>query len=295
MIINRANQEVINKEIQKVKTSPITREYGCTFSLNGSIYRRGGLVVPIYSFNLRYVNELSLDMIRVVISKTVKTFGNNRKIKVGIYKFPRSTKMSIDINLVLPNSQQELAVEFCKRAGQESIFNLSTFENIKTGADGNNPVEFTGKQLVEIVKSLSKFEMPKAVSETTTNKTKKEIAVILDRSNPLFNFSCETGLTSYHNYNKAQLVAIANQHKIELPAELKAVEEYVGQEENKKVFNLTTSIIAYESGELNDADVVELFSELIKSGLAWSLQGCYGRTAMALIHAKVISKKGEIL
>ena len=40
---------------------------------------------------------------------------------------------------------------------------------------------------------------------------------------------------------------------------------------------------------------VELFSELIKSGLAWSLQGCYGRTAMALISAKVISKKGEIL
>jgi len=236
MIVNRTNQEVINKEIQEVKTSPIAKECGCTFSLNGSIYRGGGLVVPIYSFNLR-VNELSLYMVRLAISKAVKTFGNNRKIKVGIYKFPRSTKISIDINLVLPNSQKELALEFCKRAGQESIFNLSTFENIKTGADGNNPVKFTRKQLVEIVKSLSKFEMPEAVSP----------------------------------------------------------EEYKGQKENKKVFDLTTSIIAYESGELDDADVVELFSELIKSGLAWSLQGCYGRTAMALISAKVISKKGEIL
>ncbi len=44
-------------------------------------------------------------------------------------------------------------------------------------------------------------------------------------------------------------------------------------------------IIAYENGELDDAEVINLFQELINSGLAWTLQGNYGRTAQAMIDA----------
>jgi len=42
-------------------------------------------------------------------------------------------------------------------------------------------------------------------------------------------------------------------------------------------------IIAYEQGELSDDDTIELFQELIDSGLVWKLQGHYGRTAADLI------------
>ena len=44
-------------------------------------------------------------------------------------------------------------------------------------------------------------------------------------------------------------------------------------------------IMAFENGELGDEEVVELFQSLIDSGMAWSLQGFYGRTAAALIDA----------
>lgn len=54
-------------------------------------------------------------------------------------------------------------------------------------------------------------------------------------------------------------------------------------------------ILEYESGDLSFSQVVELFSELIKNGMAWTLQGNYGRTAKALIDAGYLNKEGDIL
>ena len=42
-------------------------------------------------------------------------------------------------------------------------------------------------------------------------------------------------------------------------------------------------MMAWEDGSLNEEDTIALFQELIDSGLAWRLQGCYGRMAQALI------------
>jgi hypothetical protein len=53
-------------------------------------------------------------------------------------------------------------------------------------------------------------------------------------------------------------------------------------------------LIAYEVGELNGAETIELFAELIRSGLAWSLQGYYGRTASRLIELGFIDPNGDI-
>jgi len=60
-------------------------------------------------------------------------------------------------------------------------------------------------------------------------------------------------------------------------------------------FNEIDYIIAYEQGELRGEQVLKLFSYLIKTGKAWSLQGAYGRMAGALIDRGYISKQGRIL
>lgn len=54
-------------------------------------------------------------------------------------------------------------------------------------------------------------------------------------------------------------------------------------------------IIEYESGQMSDKATIKLFSELIKTGDAWTLQGSYGRMAKALIDAGYIDKQGKIL
>jgi len=50
-------------------------------------------------------------------------------------------------------------------------------------------------------------------------------------------------------------------------------------------FNVTDFICDYEAGLLDDDQIVEGFQHLIDSGIVWSLQGRYGRTAAGLIEA----------
>ena len=54
------------------------------------------------------------------------------------------------------------------------------------------------------------------------------------------------------------------------------------------------NIIAYEQGELTDQEVVCLFADLVRSGLAWELQGHYGRTANALIKEGWFDREGNL-
>lgn len=47
--------------------------------------------------------------------------------------------------------------------------------------------------------------------------------------------------------------------------------------------DLIDRIIAFEDGTMEQDDVVDLFQELVDGGLAWQLQGAYGRMAHQLI------------
>ena len=55
-----------------------------------------------------------------------------------------------------------------------------------------------------------------------------------------------------------------------------------------------SQIMAYEEGNLGDLETLEMFSDLIKSGTIYQLQGHYGRTASALIQDGWILPNGDI-
>lgn len=54
-------------------------------------------------------------------------------------------------------------------------------------------------------------------------------------------------------------------------------------------------ILEYEAGEISDEDFLDLFQDLIDNGLAWQLQGSYGRTAARLIETGYCSVPAPVM
>lgn len=50
-------------------------------------------------------------------------------------------------------------------------------------------------------------------------------------------------------------------------------------------------MIAFEDGRLDLEQTIQLMQELVDSGLAWQLQGAYGRTASMLIERGLVRYK----
>jgi hypothetical protein len=53
-------------------------------------------------------------------------------------------------------------------------------------------------------------------------------------------------------------------------------------------------LMAFEHGELSDTEIIELFQHLVNTGMAWKLQGFYGRTAQKLIEAGLITEANGV-
>jgi hypothetical protein len=61
------------------------------------------------------------------------------------------------------------------------------------------------------------------------------------------------------------------------------------RERIKRMKELHERITEYEKGELNEQQTIELFQELVDSGIVWDLQGHYGRLAYQLMEAGLIT------
>ena len=144
-------------EVDRVKALAPEAEDGATFDLDGKKYEGKGLIIPVLSENTT-IEELTPQKVADFVEANKAKLGGSTK--AGIYKFPNSNKVSIDLNIVVDPKYRDIGLEFGKKAGQESLFDLDTFENVKTGADGKNPIKFNDQQFSEISKALSEGKMP---------------------------------------------------------------------------------------------------------------------------------------
>lgn len=165
--------EYASKEVERLKSLPVdSDEDGATMNLDGSKYEDGGLVIPVASVNMKS-SELTTEAIREFINENSESIGADN-VKVGIYKFPNSDDVSIDINIVADRSMRAEALKIGRELGQESLFDLDKGKNIKTGADGKNPKKLTPKEFLEIQERL-KTKTPVQKAEVDQSLTEEAL------------------------------------------------------------------------------------------------------------------------
>lgn len=62
----------------------------------------------------------------------------------------------------------------------------------------------------------------------------------------------------------------------------------------EKQFDLVGFIMGYENDELSNDEITKGFQHLIDNGMAWTLQGTYGRMATHLIEAGYCTQKESV-
>lgn len=132
-------------------------EGGDTLNLDGSKYTGGGVAIPVLSKNFDDYQKMTTDDIGKFINPENVEYvaAGGSVLKAGIYKFPNSTKASVDLNIIAPREKRDEGVKIAGELGQESAFDLDSFENIKTGKDGMNPRKPTVEEVREIAQRLS--------------------------------------------------------------------------------------------------------------------------------------------
>ena len=141
-----------------IKNVSLKAEDGLTMNLDGTKYEGGGLVVPIASINLNQ-SSVKPSSVSDFISKNKGKLSNDT-FKVGLYKFPEESTVSIDLNIIVPNENRKVAVEVGKMLNQESLFDLDSGENVKTGGTGKNTLELTDEQASDLAKDLAENKRP---------------------------------------------------------------------------------------------------------------------------------------
>jgi hypothetical protein len=144
------------------KLRAVTREGsdGDTFNQDGTQYTGGGLVVPLVSQNFDR-NAIKIGDLQAF--KDANADKMSPAVKVGVYKFPNSEDMSVDLNIVVDPKHEALARRVGADLGQESLFDLGSFENVKTGASGKSTLPLTPEQFKRLGDALSKGEYPQDV------------------------------------------------------------------------------------------------------------------------------------
>lgn len=142
----------VKVDIDNFKSLPKEESSGNTYEVNKEVFKKGGIILPVVSINTTQ-EELSEELVDEFIKENKAIIVGN-DLKLGIYKFPNSNVVSIDLNIITPESKKNIALPIAKALKQESIYNLSTGELITTGESGENVRNLSNKEIFDINQAL---------------------------------------------------------------------------------------------------------------------------------------------
>ena len=184
-----ATAENSRAETERVKQSPIEEEDGTTLNLDGTTYEGDGLVVPFASDDFKS-EEITPELIAEFVEKNKNKIPKGAKVVVGLYSFKGEDKVSIDLNVVVDESNLAVATEFARLMGQNSIYRISDGQTVPTGETGDNTVTLMDARARQAAIAITQGKLPqylkgiRSPSEMAAYKAEQEKAYKKSQEKP---------------------------------------------------------------------------------------------------------------
>lgn len=128
--------------------------FGFTSNLDGTEYVGKDAISTLQSKTLTR-EEASPENIQKLLKQTADLYGNNKFVKVGVFKMESGTGVSLDINVVTPN--REVARRIARLNNQESYWDAAAEKVVPTGGTGEQ--KFTKEQIKNVLNKIDQFNV----------------------------------------------------------------------------------------------------------------------------------------
>lgn len=196
----------------KAKEAADGKIFGFTSNLDGTEYTGKDAITTLQSKTLA-TNDISRENIAKMLKEQAALYGNNKFVKVGVFKMESGAGVSIDINVVTPN--REVAKRIARLNNQESFWDAATEKVVPTGGTGIQ--KFTKEEIQTVLRRVKDFNVNNPEIDTLSREYMKSAGMRVPR---------KSTVTFGYDEKKAVKIADAYEAMKDAPNSLKVRKAY---------------------------------------------------------------------
>ncbi len=196
----------------KAKEAADGKIFGFTSNLDGTEYIGKDAITTLQSKTLP-IKDISRENIAKLLKEQAALYGNNKFVKVGVFKMESGAGVSLDINVVTPN--REIAKRIARLNNQESYWDAATEKVVPTGGTGVQ--KFTKEEIQTVLKKIGQFNVNNPEIDALSREYMKTAGLRVPRKSPV---------TFGYDEKKAMKIADAYEAMKDAPNNLKVRKAY---------------------------------------------------------------------
>lgn len=169
--------EVLGREIERLRALDYQDDGGATLNCDGSHFEGEGVAIGLNSLNLNLTASCNAPAMEFL--QGYRYAMDEFDVKLGLFKFPQSFAFSVDLSVVLPVGQLDLAIKTARLLRQHSVWQFGTpGVDHETGFSGDEPMNLGLTDMLVVIRMLKRGILPSNLLATVEAEQTEFLALV---------------------------------------------------------------------------------------------------------------------